>query len=62
MLMKKLNKMKHTILMYFWIANFPVAMILYFFTDEKILLLYTVLCSVYANVESSASAKEAKGE
>lgn len=54
--------MKHTYMMYFWIANFPVALLLFAFTNEKILLLYTVLCSVYANVEASAAAKEAKGE
>ena len=51
---------EHTIKKWFWRANYPVALGLYFFTDEKILLLYTVLASVYANEETSASAEEAK--
>lgn len=44
---------------WFWRANYIVAIGLYFFTDEKILLLYTVICSVYANEESSAAAENA---
>jgi hypothetical protein len=51
---------EHAIKKWFWRANYPVAIGLYIFTDEKILLFYTLLCSVYANEETSASAEEAK--
>lgn len=51
---------EHTIKKWFWRANYPVAIALYFTTNEKVLLLYTVICSVYANEESSASAEEAR--
>jgi hypothetical protein len=51
---------EHTYKKWFWRANYPVAILLYIFTDEKILLFYTLLCSVYANEETSASAEEAK--
>lgn len=51
---------QHTYKKWFWRANYPIAIILYIFTDEKILLFYTLLCSVYANEETSASAEEAK--
>lgn len=57
---KNIYKARHTCLMWFWILNFPLSIVLYIYTDEKILLLYTVLCSVYANAETSAAAKEAK--
>ena len=57
---KKLYKEnEHTYKKWFWRANYPVAIALYFFTDEKILLFYTLLCSVYANEETSSSAEEA---
>lgn len=58
--MKKLWNHRHTFLMWFWIANFPLAIALYIFTDERTMLLYTLICSVYANAEASAAAKEAK--
>lgn len=54
------NQKRHTYKKWFWIANYPLAIALYFLTDEKILLLYTLLCSVYANVETSDGAQEAK--
>lgn len=50
----------HTYKKWFWRANYPVAFALYFLTNEKILLMYTLLCSVYANDETSASAEEAQ--
>lgn len=57
---KAWDKNEHTWKMWFWRANYPVALVLYFSTSEKILLLYTLLCSVYANEETSAGAKEAR--
>lgn len=54
------NEKEHTYKKWFWRANYPIAIALYIFTDEKILLFYTLLCSVYANEETSASAEEAK--
>jgi len=45
--------------MWFWLANFPVCFVLYFALNERIMGLYIALCSIYANVESSAAAKEA---
>ena len=54
------NEKEHVYKKWFWRANYPVAILLYIFTDEKILLLYTLLCSVYANEETSASAEEAR--
>lgn len=51
---------EHTIKKWFWRANYPIAIVLYFLTSEKILLFYTLICSVYANEETSASAEEAK--
>jgi hypothetical protein len=50
----------HAYKKWFWRANYPVAIALYIFTNEKILLMYTLLCSVYANEETSAGADEAK--
>jgi hypothetical protein len=55
----KLHEKEHTYKKWFWRINYPIAFILYFFTDEKVLLFYTLLCSVYANEETSASAEEA---
>jgi hypothetical protein len=57
---KTWKKNEHTWKMWFWRANYPVAIALYFLTSDKILLLYTLLCSVYANEETSAGAKEAQ--
>lgn len=54
------GKHSHTAKKWFWRANYPVAIALYFLSDEKVLLFYTLLCSVYANEETSASAEEAK--
>lgn len=51
---------EHRYKKWFWRANYPLAIALYFLTDEKILLLYTLLCSVYANEETSAGADEAQ--
>ena len=51
---------KHTYKKWFWRLNYPLAIGLYIFTSEKILLFYTLLCSVYANEETSASAEEAQ--
>lgn len=56
------RKHEHTIKKWFWRANYPLAIGLYFFTNEKILLLYTLLCSVYANEETSAGAAEARSD
>lgn len=54
------KKNKHLYKKWFWRANYPVAVALYFLVDEKIILFYTLLCSVYANEETSAGAEEAK--
>lgn len=59
-LKQKWRENEHTYKKWFWRANYPIAIALYVFTDEKILLFYTLLCSVYANEETSASAEEAK--
>lgn len=61
-MLSKMFKNRHQYLMWFWICNFPVAVILYFVTNEQVMLLYTAVMSVYANVESSAAAKEAQGD
>jgi hypothetical protein len=57
---KYYKEKEHTIKKWSWRANYPVAIALYIFTDEKILLFYTLLCSVYANEEASAGAEEAR--
>lgn len=59
-LRKAWAKNDHTVKKWFWRANYPVAILLYIFTDEKVLLMYTLLCSVYANEETSAGAEEAQ--
>lgn len=59
-LKEKWHENEHTYKKWFWRANYPVAILLYIFTEEKILLFYTLLCSVYANEETSASAEEAR--
>lgn len=59
---KNIYKNKHKFLTYFWIANVPVCILLYYFSSNKVMGLYIALCSVYANVESSAGAHEASDE
>jgi hypothetical protein len=59
-LYKEYKKKEYFYKKWFWRANYPVAIALYFLTDDKILLFYTLLCSVYANEETSASAEEAE--
>lgn len=56
--MKKLLKKRHTILMWFWILMIPVSI----FTPLKESITFVILLSLYANIESSAAAKEAKDE
>ena len=56
---------EHTYKKWFWRANYPIALILFFLTltgiiPEIWIIFYTLLCSVYANEETSASAEEAK--
>lgn len=55
---KQQVKAVHKWLTWFWVANFPVATLLYFYTGQKLMGFYIALCSVYANVEASAAAKE----
>lgn len=55
-MVKKLWSNRHTILMYFWMAMIPVTI----FTPLKESLLWVLLLSLYANIEASAAAKEAK--
>lgn len=43
----------------FWDVNFPLFVGLYLVTDEKLLLLYLGLVSIYANRESAAAKLEA---
>lgn len=57
---KNWEENEHVYKKWFWRANYPIAILLYFFTEEKVLLLYTLLCSVYANEETSAGAEEAR--
>lgn len=56
---KKYQKRDHFYKKWFWRANYIVAIVLYIFCSERILLMYTLLCSVYANEETSAGADEA---
>lgn len=58
-LYKRYQKNEHFYKKWFWRANYPVAIALYILTSDSILLFYTLLCSVYANEETSASAEEA---
>lgn len=53
------QKREHHYKKVFWRWNYLVAIILYLFCSERILLMYTLLCSVYANEETSAGADEA---
>lgn len=43
----------------FWDINFLLSIVLYFVLDVKVLLLYTMLLSVYANRESAAATEQA---
>lgn len=55
---KKLNKVwtrRHKVLMWFWIAMIPVTLI--WLKDS---VLWVALMSLYANIEASAAAQEAK--
>lgn len=52
---------EHLYKKWFWRANYPVAILLYLYSNEKVLLFYTLLCSVYANDETSAGAHYAHG-
>ncbi len=47
-------KKRHTVLMWFWIAMIPVTII---WLKESVL--WVAIMSLYANIESSAAAKEA---
>ena len=52
---KSVKKNRHSILMWFWIAMIPVTLI---WLKESVL--WVALMSLYANIESSAAAQEAK--
>lgn len=43
---------------WFWAANFPVVILLYLYLDERLLLLYLAIVSVYANFASEASTEQ----
>lgn len=51
---------RHKWLMWFWIINFPICAVMYLFLSEKVMGFYIAICSVYANAETSAAAKESK--
>jgi len=50
----------HRFKKYFWQFNYPVCFSLYLFAPPKVMGLYIALCSIYANVETSDGADEAK--
>jgi hypothetical protein len=54
--LRKLLKNRHKYLMWFWIAMIPVTI----FTPLKESILWVLLLSLYANIEASAAAHEAK--
>jgi hypothetical protein len=56
--MNKLWKNRHKYLIWFWIAMVPVTIL----TPLKESLLWVLLLSLYANIEASAAAQEAKKE
>lgn len=56
--MKNLIRNRHRYLMYFWILMVPVTI----FTPLKESLLWVLLLSLYANIEASAAAQEAKSD
>jgi hypothetical protein len=45
---------------HFWQMNYPLCAALYFLASPKVMGLYIALCSIYANVETSDGADEAK--
>ena len=53
--MERIKKNYHTYLMFFWIAMVPVTLI--WLKDS---VLWIALMSLYANIESSAAARESK--
>lgn len=53
--MNKAWKNRHTYLMWFWIAMIPVTVL---WLKESVL--WVAMMSLYANIESSAAAKEAQ--
>lgn len=53
--MRKLFNNRHMYLMWFWMAMVPVTVV---FLRES--LLWVLLMSLYANIESSAAAREAQ--
>lgn len=59
-LRKNWREKEHVYKKWFWRANYPVMLAIYFWLPPQVLLLYTAFCSVYANDETSASAEEAK--
>lgn len=52
--MKNIKEDFHTYLMFFWIAMIPITLI--WFKDS---VLWVAIMSLYANIEASASAREA---
>jgi hypothetical protein len=54
-LLKTIHKHNHTILMWFWILMIPVTLL--WLKDS---VLWIAIMSLYANIEASASAREAK--
>lgn len=53
--MRNLLKNRHKYLMWFWVAMIPVTL---FWLKESVL--WVAMMSLYANIESSAAAQEAK--
>lgn len=56
MSLRKLKENRHKYLMWFWIGLTPVII----FTPLKESVLVVILLSLYANIEASAAAQEAK--
>ncbi len=56
-LAQKALKKRHTVLMWFWVAMIPITII---WLKESVL--WVAIMSLYANIESSAAAKEASKE
>ena len=56
--MQKAWKNRHKYLMYFWIVLTPIII----FTKLKESILVVILLSLYANIEASAAAHEAKDD
>lgn len=49
----------HRVLVWVWIANLPVCVLLYLWAPDRVTLLYLALVSVYANIASHAAAEHA---